>query len=182
MATDTIPLNTPMADEIVSPGFDTLIQQHGPSLHRLAGAYTNSSADRDDLFQETVLSIWQALPKFRGESSERTFIFRIAHNRAVTYLARRPNRPIEPVEEQIIHDPHPNPEQQLARDQQRERLLSAIRRLPADYRRVIVLVLEGLNHAEVAEVLGLNVSNVAVRVNRAKQMLREQLQPEEKAK
>lgn len=178
MAADSIPLRTPMAAEIASEKFEALIQQHGPSLLRLAGAYTNSTADRDDLFQETILSIWQALPKFRGESSARTFLFRIAHNRAMTYLARHPNRQIEPIEEQIVHDPQPNPEQQIARDQQRERLLSAIRRLPADYRRVIVIVLEGLNHAEVADVLGLNVSNVAVRVNRAKQMLREQLQQE----
>jgi RNA polymerase sigma-70 factor (ECF subfamily) len=53
--------------------------------------------------------------------------------------------------------------------------MAAIRRLPADYRRAIVLVLEGLSHAEVAEVLGLNVNNVAVRVNRATQMLRKTL-------
>ena len=162
--------------ETAGARFQALIAEHGPSLMRLAGAYTNSSADRDDLFQETVLSIWQALPRFRGESSERTFIFRIAHNRAMTHLARKPNRQSDISEEEPIHDTRPNPEQQLARDQQRERLLSAIRRLPADYRRVIVLTLEGLAHAEVAEVLGLTVSNVAVRVNRAKQALRELLQ------
>ena len=175
MAAESISLNTSLAAESTSERFHSLINQHGQSLLRLAGAYTNATADRDDLFQETVLSIWQALPKFRGDCSERTFIFRIAHNRAMTHLARRPHQATEPVEDQIVRDPHPDPEQQLARDQQRERLLSAIRRLPADYRRVIVLVLEGLNHAEVGEVLGLNVNNVAVRVNRAKQMLREQL-------
>jgi RNA polymerase sigma-70 factor (ECF subfamily) len=158
--------------------FHALIDCHGQSLLRLAGAYTNGSADRDDLFQETVISIWQALPSFRGESSERTFIFRIAHNRAMTYLARRSDRRTEPVEEQAVHDPRPDPEQQLAREQQRARLLCSIRRLPADYRRVIVLVLEGLSHGEIAEILGLNANNVAVRVSRAKQVLRDLLREE----
>jgi RNA polymerase sigma-70 factor (ECF subfamily) len=79
------------------------------------------------------------------------------------------------VEEQAVYDPRPDPEQQLAREQQRDRLMHAIRRLPAEYRRVIVLVLEGLSHTEVAEVLGLQANNVAVRVNRAKQMLRDLL-------
>ena len=161
--------------ETVTDRFHSLIQLHGQSLARLAGAYTNTAADRDDLLQEIVLAIWQALPNFRGESSERTFIFRIAHNRAMAHLARRSFRNTEPVEQQLVHDPRPDPEQQLAREEQRDKLMSAIRRLPADYRRVIVLVLEGLSHAEAAEVLGLNVSNVAVRVNRAKQKLRDLL-------
>jgi RNA polymerase sigma factor (sigma-70 family) len=176
MAAESISLHTQVAAETTADRFHALIEHHGQSLLRLTGAYTNTAADRDDLFQETVLSIWQALPKFRGESSERTFIFRIAHNRAMTHLARRPNQPPVAVEEQIVHDPRPDPEQRLAREQQRDRLLSAIRHLPNDYRRVIVLVLEGLDHSEVAEVLGLNVSNVGVRVNRAKQMLRDLLQ------
>ncbi len=174
MAAETVLLNS--RTQTASACFQAIIAEHGPALMRLAGAYTNSAADRDDLFQETVLSIWQALPRFRGESSERTFIFRIAHNRAMTYLTRKPNRQTELTDEYPFHDPRPNPEQQLARDQQRERLLSAIRRLPADYRRVMVLTLEGLSHAEVAEILGLTVSNVAVRVNRAKQALRDLLQ------
>jgi RNA polymerase sigma-70 factor (ECF subfamily) len=177
MAAENILLQSATTDT-ASARFNAVIEQHGPSLLRLAAAYTNTIADRDDLFQETALSIWQALPKFRNESSERTFIFRIAHNRAMTHLARRPKQPTEPVEEQIVPDPTPNPEQQLVRHQQRAALLTAIRRLPIDYRRVIVLILEGLSHAEAADVLGINISNVAVRVNRTKQMLRDLLHQE----
>jgi RNA polymerase sigma factor (sigma-70 family) len=165
----------PLATETVEQRFAALMEQHGPSLARLAAAYTNTVSDRDDLFQEIAISIWQALPTFRGESSERTFIYRIAHNRALTHLARRPNRQVDLAEDAAVRDPQPDPEQQVAIEQQRDRLLRAIRRLPADYRRVIVLVLEGLSHNEVAEILGLNANNVAVRVNRAKQMLRDSL-------
>ena len=163
------------ATSSVAQRFDALIQQNGQSLLRLASAYTNTASDRDDLFQDIALSIWQALPGFRGESSERTFIYRIAHNRALAHLTRRPNRQHETADDVAVHDPRPDPEEQLALEQQRDRLIAAIRRLPADYRRVMVLVLEGLNHAEVAEILGLTATNVAVRMNRAKQMLRDQL-------
>src|SRR5215469_9476703 len=68
--------------------FERILAEHGPALSRLAGSYTHTRSDRDDLLQETAFAIWQALPRFRGECSERTFIFRIAHNRAIAYLSR----------------------------------------------------------------------------------------------
>src|ERR1041385_7566328 len=68
--------------------FDELLSQHGAALTLLAGSYTNSSSDRDDLMQEIAIAIWQALPRFRGECSERTFLFRIAHNRSISFLSR----------------------------------------------------------------------------------------------
>ena len=55
---------------------------------RLAASYTEHSSDRDDLFQDIAIALWKALPGFRGECSERTFLFRVAHNRAIDYLRR----------------------------------------------------------------------------------------------
>jgi RNA polymerase sigma-70 factor (ECF subfamily) len=138
---------------------------------RLAASYTNSSSDREDLFQDIALAIWRALPKFRGESSERTFIFRIAQNRAITFIAQR--RPLTAPEEIDLPDPRPNPEKGFAREQQESRLIEAIHRLPIEYRQVITLTLEGMSYSEIAEVLGIGESNVGVRLNRARQMLRQ---------
>jgi len=84
---------------------------------RLAASYTNSPSDRDDLFQDSALAIWKALPGFRGESAERTFIFRIAQNRAITFISQR--RPQSAPDEQIdLPDPRPNPESGFAKEQQ----------------------------------------------------------------
>src|SRR5262245_58802284 len=105
--------------------FQKLLLANGPALSRLAASYTSSRSDRDDLFQEIALAIWQALPTFRGESSERTFIFRIAHNRAITHLAQR-RSPTAPEEEVELPDPRPNPERELAQEQQQTRLFDAI--------------------------------------------------------
>ena len=73
--------------------FVRLLEQYRASLRRLAWSYTRNSAQRDDLFQEIALAIWRAHPGFRGECSERTFVFRIAHNRGLSFLARHADSP-----------------------------------------------------------------------------------------
>lgn len=122
------------------------------------------------------MSLWQALPTFRGDCSERTFLFRIAHNRCLTHLTRR--RPALALDEEPfdVADPAPSVESQLSRDQQGRRLLEAIRQLPIIYHQVITLALEGLPYKEIAEVLGISESNVGVRLNRARQLLKTSLE------
>ncbi|MBZ5726801.1 MAG: sigma-70 family RNA polymerase sigma factor [Acidobacteriia bacterium] len=171
---DAGPLN--LVDRVtLERQFDRLLAANGPALTRLAASYTNTAGDRDDLLQEIALAIWQALPRFRGESSERTFLFRIAHNRAISYLARVRSQPPS-VEEWEVHDPSPNPELGLAREQAAARLRAAVHRLPVAWRQVVTLTLEGLGYGEIAEVLGISESNVGARLSRARQMLREALE------
>jgi RNA polymerase sigma factor (sigma-70 family) len=154
--------------------FDRLIAANGPALTRLAASYTNTSSDRDDLLQEIAMALWQALPRFRGECTERTFLFRIAHNRAIAHLARSRSQPIVG-DEVDVHDPAPDPETGLAREQSVERLRRTIHGLLV-YRQVITLSLEGLGYGEIAEVLGISESNVGARLTRARQILREALE------
>jgi len=159
--------------------FDRLLAANGPALARLAACYTNTPSDRDDLLQEIALAVWQALRSFRGECSPRTFLFRIAHNRAIAYLARdqarNPGRfPAAAVDE--VHDSGPDPESGLAREQAAARLRSAIHRLPLVYRQVVMLALEDMGYADIAEVLGISESNVGARLTRARQLLRETLE------
>ena len=164
---------------ILEQEFDRLLAANGPALARLAASYTNTPSDRDDLLQEIALALWQALPAFRGESSARTFLFRIAHNRAIAYLARSQARsrarfPAADVGD--VHDPAPDPESGLAREQTAARLRQAIHRLPLVYRQAIVLALEDMGFAEIAAVLGISESNVGARLTRARQLLRESLE------
>ncbi|HXB68669.1 MAG TPA: sigma-70 family RNA polymerase sigma factor [Candidatus Acidoferrales bacterium] len=120
--------------------------------------------------------MWQALPRFRGECSERTFLFRIAHNRSIAHLVRNRGRRVERAGEMEVQDPAPNPETDLAASQRAAQLGAAIRRLPVVYRQVITLTLEGLGYGEIGEVLGISESNVGARLTRARQMLREALE------
>jgi RNA polymerase sigma-70 factor (ECF subfamily) len=148
--------------------FRELLNAYGASISRLAASYTADASERDDLVQEIAIAIWRALPRFRSESSERTFIFRIAHNRAISHLAQR--RPRSGSIEDALEPPdhRPSPEEGASKEQETARLLAAIQHLPIQYRQVITLALEDLNYTETAEILGISESNVGVRLSRAR--------------
>jgi RNA polymerase sigma factor (sigma-70 family) len=158
--------------------FERILGEYGHALSRLCSGYEKVASAREELTQEIALAIWQALPHFRGECSERTFIYRIAHNCAITHACRR--RPAHESFEELPAftepaDPKPHPEEQLAKADQRDRLRLAIQRLPLVYRQVVMLMLEELSQAEMAEILGITENNVAVRLNRARKALKAEL-------
>jgi RNA polymerase sigma factor (sigma-70 family) len=155
--------------------FDRLLAANGAALARLAAGYTNTASDRDDLLQEIAMALWQALPRFRGECSERTFLFRIAHNRAIAHLSRSRAQPVSSDEIESA-DPSPNPETGLAQEERVALLQRAIHRLPLVYRQAIILSLEGLGYREIAEVLGVSENSVGARLTRARQILRDSLE------
>jgi RNA polymerase sigma-70 factor (ECF subfamily) len=164
----------------LSDRYDQILRRDGAALRRVAGAYERDPGRREDLFQDVCLAIWQALPRFRGDASERTFVFRIAHNRGLTHRSRR--RPdsssgtdLEDAAERLM-DPHPGPEAAAREGQRRERLREAVLALPLEPRQILSLTLEGLSNLEIADVLGLTENNVAVRLNRARKALRQVLE------
>lgn len=159
--------------------FQALLDAHGAALGRVAASYTREPAERDDLLQEIAIAIWRALPQFRGECSERTFVFRIAHNRGMSHLARRrpPLADVEVDSELAVADRAPDPEASLFAEERGRSLQHAIRRLPVQYRQVVVLALEGMSYGEIGEVIGATENNVGVRLTRARQMLRRLLEP-----
>lgn len=157
---------------VAHPGLDTrfgeLIERYRPSIARLAATYEGNRADREDLVQDIWLAVWRALPGFRGDCSERTFVFRIAHNRAITHAGRR-RPPAAQLDEALdVSDPHPSTEQSVQLLSEHARLLAAVRRLPLTRREVVLLTLEGLPQREIAQVLGITEANVAVRLSRAR--------------
>lgn len=162
--------------------FEQVLEQYTPALSRLAASYERSHGTREELLQEIVLALWQAWPSFRGECSERAFVFRIAHNRGLTHAWKRP-----PAHEELDELPdarvpvasEPLPEQAVAERERRNRLHVAVRSLPLAHREVVLLLLEDLPHADIAEVLGITENNVAVRLNRARAALRAALEADQ---
>ena len=152
--------------------FGRLLQEHGPALNRLAAGYEWDPIERQDLLQEIALAIWRALPAFRGDSSERTFVFRIAHNRGLTHRWQRRRGSVDqPVSDELPDDRRRADDRVLQQDQY-ERLSAAIRRLPESQQAAVMLTLEGLSHREIAEVLGVEENAVAARLSRARRQLR----------
>jgi len=155
--------------------FELLMRDHASMIRRIAASY---EADRElahDLAQEIFIAVWRALPSFRGESSLRSFVARIAHNRAVTHVTRSVAAPrwVELTGEHLC--PQPGLEElALARDRE-QRALAAVQKLPLAYRQVATLLLEGFTVAEVAQALSLTPNAVAIRASRARGLLRSML-------
>lgn len=166
------------ARDALAARYEALLRREGAALARVAAAYEPDPARRDDLFQEICLALWRALPRFRGEASERTFLFRIAHNRGLSHRSRRP-APTAELDEvtgtAILTDPRPSPEAAAREGERRERLRAAVLALPLPLRQVLTLTLEGLSQREVGQVLGISENNVAVRLTRARRALRQTL-------
>lgn len=140
------------------------------AVRRLCSVYANLHADREDLFQEVFLGVWRSLPAFRGESSERTWVYRIAHNVALTWQGRHRRRQSR---QTPLDDDSPPKVSPL--DLRRIDLERAVAQLsPAD-RTLTLLWLEGLTAPEIEEVTGIQASTVAVRLGR----IRKQLTPTE---
>ena len=155
--------------------YEDLLREFGPGLSRLVASYESRMHDREDLLQDIRLSLWTALPGFRGECSLRTFVYRIAHNRSLSHAYHRRRQLPESEEPVEIVDPKSNPESTAIENAMQARLAQAIRTLPVPYRQVITMALENLPHSEIAQVLGISETNVAVRLNRARLLLREKV-------
>jgi RNA polymerase sigma-70 factor (ECF subfamily) len=159
--------------------FDELLGDHGPALWRVIASYAPPGAERDDLAQDVMVAVWQALPRFRGECSPRSFVLRIAHNRGLSHAWRRSRGPTPGREPLDLADPRPGAEEQLATSQRTEQLLRHVRMLPLGQREVLSLAFEGLVHAEIATIVGITAENVAVRLGRAREALRRSIAKEE---
>ena len=145
--------------------FTRLIESYAGPIRRLCAVYAADSADREDLFQDICLAIWRALPAFRGHASERTWLYRIAHNVALTWQTRSRRRHSReaPLDRDVVMS-DPAGLRQLA-------LRQALASLSAADRTLTLLWLEGLTAAEIEGVTGVKAATVAVRLSRIRKAL-----------
>jgi RNA polymerase sigma factor (sigma-70 family) len=153
--------------------FAALMQEHGAMVARIAKAYEADPARAEDLSQDIHLAVWQALPRFKAGAALRTYIARIAHNRAISHVGRELRRPYSLDLEDDFPAAGPSPEDLAVEKDARRKLEDAVRRLPVGQRVVATLALEGFTPEEVASVLGITPAAASVRLHRAQARLRD---------
>jgi RNA polymerase sigma-70 factor (ECF subfamily) len=147
---------------------------HGGAIARLARGYEADPTLRQDLVQEIHAALWRSFAYFERQCSERSWVYRVAHNVAVSHLIAR--RRLRAESYAALDDVEAlagtgDLEAEAGERRMVERLLATIHRLaPAD-RQVILLYLEDLSAAEIGEVTGLSANAVAVRIHRIKNLL-----------
>ena len=145
----------------------------GPALERLARAYERDPDKRRDLLQEIHIALWRSLARFDGRCSLRTWVYRVAHNTATSKVLRPlTNAPtMVAIDEDLESLPEAGGQAVVDRQRALERLHELIQRLRPLDRQVMVLYLEQLDAASIAEITGLSPANVATKVRRIKQIL-----------
>lgn len=159
--------------------FEECLEEYGPALWRVVASYAAPGPERDDLAQDVLVAVWQALGRFRGDGSLKSFVLRIAHNRGLSHAWHRAkSRPLEAID---VPDPRRSLEEHAVANERAERLLRHLRALPLGQREVLALALEGVPHAEIAAIVGITPENVAVRLGRARDALRRSMMKEDAA-
>ncbi len=146
--------------------FEKIYQEYSPKIYRLCMGYVNDPDWAKDLVQETFISVWKNLPKFRKESAIATWIYRIAVNNCLRQIGRKKKTIGEQI---LVQLPSPSPIEDTS--EQLAFLRKCIAELKEVDRIIISMVLEEIPQKEIAEVLGVSEGNVRVKVHRIKQLI-----------
>ena len=158
-----------METRVLEKEFLDMIEAQKRTIYKVCYIYAKDQDDLNDLFQETVLNLWKGYPSYRGDSKLTTWVYRIAMNTCITYLRHENHRPqtvpmTANVASQMAAD-----EDTEARLQELYRLINRLGKLE---RALILLWLEERSYQEMADILGLSKANVAVKLNRIREKLR----------
>ncbi|MCB0728460.1 MAG: RNA polymerase sigma factor [Ignavibacteriae bacterium] len=145
--------------------FEEIYKTYWQKVFRLSMGYVNNTDKAKDLSQETFITVWQNISKFRNESSIGTWIFRIASNQCLRMIEKEKKMPKGEMPKEIKE------ELQNESESKKEFLYKSISELPETDRIIISLELEDVKQSEIAEVTGLSEANVRVRIHRIKEKL-----------
>ena len=178
-----------VADELVrqaktgdSGAFAELVAPLSRRMLSIAHRLVGNREDAEDVVQESLWKAYQHLPSYRMEAAFSSWLTRITVNQAIGLLRRRRTNPID---QSLDSDdqtqpvfacwpaPGPTPEEICQVGELRDRLATAMERIPLKYQVALSqLALEGRSHREIADRLGVSVATAKTRVHRARHMLR----------
>jgi RNA polymerase sigma-70 factor (ECF subfamily) len=156
------------ADKQTTEAFVSLLREHERLIYKVCSLYSKDAEDRSDLYQEIVLQLWRAYPGFKGLAKTSTWLYRVALNTAISI--NRKKRVKASFEESILLN-FPDPFSAEQDDKYRQ-MYYAISCLSELERAVILLYLEDRSHQDIAEIIGMSVSNVGTRIGRIKEKMK----------
>lgn len=193
-----IDLRSPSEDQFLEKlrrgdalAYERLVAEHSGDVYALLYRLTTDAEEARDLTQETFLRAFQSIDRFRGDSSLKTWIYRIAINQARNRWRwwRRRKRDVtvsldatdehrdKPLAATLPSDNSPNPEQETLAHEREAQLREALQGLRRSYREAVILRdVEGFSYEEIARTLQISIGTVKSRISRGRLELRHQLQ------
>ena len=170
--------------------YEKLVRSYGGRMLAVARRMLRNEDDAEEAVQEAFLSAFKAIQGFKGDARVGTWLHRIVVNASLMKLRSQKRRPESPIDEllpRFLEDGHAETPARpwrtesdpVEQAQTRERVRRAIGELPDNYRTVLLLRdIEELDTQETAEMLGITTNAVKIRLHRARQALREILDPD----
>ncbi len=171
--------------------YEALVRDEGPRMLAVARRFLRDEDDARDAVQEAFISAFRSIDRFEGGSRLGTWLHRIVVNAALMKIRSRRRKPEESIDDLLpgfLEDGHMadparkwpiSADQVVEREELRSRVRGAIDRLPETHRSILLLRdIEGFDTEEAAQMLGISKNAVKVRLHRARQALREMIDPD----
>lgn len=157
--------------QIIENQFVELIKIHQGIVHKVCGMYRRDPDDRKDLFQEIVIQLWKAFPKFRQEAKVSTWIYQIALNVAISDFRKESRKPIRVELSETFANISDN-QYDYSFEEKLKVLYQAIDQLSEVEKAIMMLYFEEKSNEEIAEIIGISQNNVRVKMTRIREKLR----------
>ncbi len=148
--------------------FTEMVKEYRKTIYTVCYFFSKDSEEVNDLYQEILINLWKGFPKFRGESSMKTWIWRVSLNTCNNHERKKKSSgqtpPLSPDTELYNNEE--------AHSKQIQMLYDRINRLDVFDRAIILLWLENMTYQELANVVGITLSNVTTRLFRIKEQLK----------
>ena len=151
--------------------FTYIIRQHQGIIHKVCSIYRDTPQDREDLFQEILFQLWKAWPSFRAEARVSSWMYKIALSTAVARFRKKTK-----YQETLIEDMMPVPQAE-SEHPDKDKFYRAIGLLSDADKALITLYLDDYAYHEMADILGISISYVGVKLKRIKEKLSKLLNP-----
>ena len=155
--------------DIKEQEFSRMVREHKSTIYTVCYMFSNDEDEVSDLFQETLINLWKGFESFRHESKLSTWIYRVAMNTCISADRKKRRQGSKvPLSMNInLYDDEDHETKQV------RQLHERIQRLDLIDRALVMMWLEGMSYEEIAEVVGISVKNVGVKLVRIKEKLKQ---------
>ena len=149
--------------------FSRMVREHKSTIYTVCYMFSNDADEVSDLFQETLINLWKGFESFRNESKLSTWIYRVAMNTCISADRKKRRQGSKvPLSMNInLYDDEDHETRQV------RQLHERIQRLDLIDRALVMMWLEGMSDEEIADVVGISVKNVGVKLIRIKEKLKQ---------